>query len=772
MNVKIQGGGKNCGVYANDGSAAGLIAYLQHEDQERLKNGQEIIPFFTGQGIDVTPEEAIMKLDRNHKKLHARDAKFYHLDINPSQDELRAMGDTEDEIIAGCKRYAIAMTQAYAENFHKDVVISTDEAGNPVTRPLSGEDIMIFWKIHTTRDDKEGLQVHLQSGVSRKDIHNKIQLSPVTNHKGTTSGAVKGGFERTAYYRTAEEVFDKMFGYKRQQEETFDFYLAQKEERKAEEKRQSMLNEYEDEHGDVDVYDAQMAAAVAKRNKRRRDEFWNEYHTHYSPLYNSLKETCDKSFRLYQTAKERYNLGSAAITEKYDELRAVYKRMNELEGDIEKASKAKGLSTAISALVFFVNPVAGLVLGLVSRMVAQADKEASIDARRELRREAAEIRDSIGVLKVQQVALRQDKQDKLKIYAEDKEAKVVLQNEINDLKAALDKPLEQKTVKVAAPVAHNAVTPPTQTATSAVPAATPQDVKWQEYRTVLQKYYPKGSAFEFAIGEDDRSCCVTITIPGKKQGKVHIKNNILRFNTGNYIDFDKKEYIKVTPNTQLNIKGKSQQTVTPESATPVAGKTVTPPAQASTPATAKHVSESTSPAARKTLTSPVKVATPAPSKEKTKSERIAGLIEEANKKGSLQTIINYINETHFDDSAEYHVVPGTMEPIPEGIRLNLSEDGYTSDGFNIYPLQLNIAPIHGKSYIDFKFDEKGHLIAHIELDPTNSYTKGRQGDFELDTGKRKLSPREYRGTPEEYAQKQAKQSVLPKKKSKKFGKGI
>ena len=44
MNVKIQGGGN--GTYANTGSCVPVTNYLQHEDLERMKKGEEVQPFF------------------------------------------------------------------------------------------------------------------------------------------------------------------------------------------------------------------------------------------------------------------------------------------------------------------------------------------------------------------------------------------------------------------------------------------------------------------------------------------------------------------------------------------------------------------------------------------------------------------------------------------------------------------------------------------------------------------------------------------------------
>lgn len=43
MNVKIQGSGN--GTYANTGSCVAVTNYLQHEDLERMKKGEEVQPF-------------------------------------------------------------------------------------------------------------------------------------------------------------------------------------------------------------------------------------------------------------------------------------------------------------------------------------------------------------------------------------------------------------------------------------------------------------------------------------------------------------------------------------------------------------------------------------------------------------------------------------------------------------------------------------------------------------------------------------------------------
>lgn len=65
--------------------------------------------------------------------------------------------------------------------------------------------------------------MHCHLIVSRKDQSNKIKISPLTNHKNTKKGAIKGGFDRTALFQNVENGFDKLFGYDRQLSETFEY---------------------------------------------------------------------------------------------------------------------------------------------------------------------------------------------------------------------------------------------------------------------------------------------------------------------------------------------------------------------------------------------------------------------------------------------------------------------------------------------------------------------------------------------------------------------
>jgi hypothetical protein len=56
----------------------------------------------------------------------------------------------------------------------------------------------------------------------------KLKLSPAPSHRGTQKGAVRGGFDREAFVRTCEQAFDRQTGYKRDQQESFDYCHAMK----------------------------------------------------------------------------------------------------------------------------------------------------------------------------------------------------------------------------------------------------------------------------------------------------------------------------------------------------------------------------------------------------------------------------------------------------------------------------------------------------------------------------------------------------------------
>lgn len=212
MNIKIQGGGK--GLYSNTGSCIGVTNYLQHEELDRLKNGQKEEPFFTHNKDQVSASEVTYKIDHNKGQLHKIDSKFFVLTISPSQEEIKAMGATDAERSSNFKEYINeGIMSLYAQNFEKG---------------LEKEDLMYYAKIHHTRDEKTGDQMHAHVIVSRKDVNNKIKLSPQTNHRGKNKGAVQSGFDRTNFFKSCESIFDQQFNFKREFKDSFEYQNTMK----------------------------------------------------------------------------------------------------------------------------------------------------------------------------------------------------------------------------------------------------------------------------------------------------------------------------------------------------------------------------------------------------------------------------------------------------------------------------------------------------------------------------------------------------------------
>lgn len=448
--------------YKNSGSSAGAVFYDEHDLREYLDEALELgaqsrqMQFFDMEGHVVTAAEVMDKVDRHHSGLHKNDAKFFCLMLDPSDQEIAAMGANLPEQLTNGQQYVFDVMDAYARNFKREGI---DDRHNLTAFAIP--------HLYKGKDKKE--QLHWHVIVARKDASNKYKLSPLTNHRGTTKGAVKGGFDRVAFDRECEMLFDKRFGYERKVEDSFDYCLAQKKgtpEQKAEQTlRLANQNRPELEvavKAFLDHRVAQLAAeAKSKAEKERQEkeenakkeaarllrirsnEFWNEYHSKYRPEYIRLKEACEKSFELYRTAKEEYGIYSELIEEEYNDLRAVYNQMKALQDDIQKARTAKIKIRVIASLVFFINPIAAFLFLFVEDLIIEAERKDAITDRKKLRAQAADIKNSINVLRIEQAILRQDKKDTLKAYLENKEAKVALQSEINDLKAIIDQKIEK-----------------------------------------------------------------------------------------------------------------------------------------------------------------------------------------------------------------------------------------------------------------------------------------------------------------------------------------
>ena len=199
------------GTYNNAGSSRQLTSYMEHEDLERMEKGIYTDGFFNLTDDNIYKSKVIKDIDSNIGQLLKTDAKFFAIHVSPSEKELRAMGNTEQEKAEAMKRYIKEVfIPKYAKNFNKE---------------LSASDIKFYGKIHFDRSRSNNeLNMHCHLIVSRKDQTNKKKLSPLTNHKNTKNGVIIGGFDRVNLFQQAEQGFDKLFNYQRQHAESFDYH--------------------------------------------------------------------------------------------------------------------------------------------------------------------------------------------------------------------------------------------------------------------------------------------------------------------------------------------------------------------------------------------------------------------------------------------------------------------------------------------------------------------------------------------------------------------
>ena len=198
------------GTYNNSGSSRRLANYLEHEDLERMEKGIYTEGFFNLTEDNIYKSKVIKDIDANIGQLLKTDAKFYAIHVSPSKKEIQAMGNTEQEQAEAMKRYIREVfIPEYAKNFNKE---------------LSATEIKFYGKIHFDRSRSiNELNIHCHLIVSRKDQVNKKKLSPLTNHKNTKNGIIKGGFDRVNLFLQLEQGFDKLFNYNRQPKESFTY---------------------------------------------------------------------------------------------------------------------------------------------------------------------------------------------------------------------------------------------------------------------------------------------------------------------------------------------------------------------------------------------------------------------------------------------------------------------------------------------------------------------------------------------------------------------
>lgn len=235
----------------NKGSSAKLVHYLEKEN--RTENRQQPEMWFNGQRSDIEAYEVRRSLDGNRAKLGNHEAKFFLINISPSQKELAHLKELFGDIgmKEQLKRYAEKVMDEYAKNFkrpgiesHSDLMWFAKLEGH---RYYSRNDKEVKEGTKKRGEKKSGDQYHIQVIVSRKDITGRYKLSPMNTSKGRNAEHSKkmGQFDRVAFKQSGETLFDSEFSFERGLEETLAYANVRKNGKLPQRERMGILMQTE-----------------------------------------------------------------------------------------------------------------------------------------------------------------------------------------------------------------------------------------------------------------------------------------------------------------------------------------------------------------------------------------------------------------------------------------------------------------------------------------------------------------------------------------------
>lgn len=241
----------------NQGSSSQLVSYLEKENRLYQDQRSEPENWFNQQRQNIQPYEVRTGIDNNIAKLSKDDAKFFLINISPSEKEIKYLKKQygEEGAKQQLKEFANKVMDEYAKNFKRNNINSNNDlvyfGKHENNRYYTYKDLEVRKGIAKKGDPKPGEQMHVQIIVSRKDATNSIKLSPLNNSKGKNQlhSQKVGQFDRTAFKQTAEKLFDKTFGYERELKETFKYantlkHGSYEQKREIQEKQQKMQNNH------------------------------------------------------------------------------------------------------------------------------------------------------------------------------------------------------------------------------------------------------------------------------------------------------------------------------------------------------------------------------------------------------------------------------------------------------------------------------------------------------------------------------------------------
>lgn len=215
----------------NKGSSGELVHYLEKENRIKQQQSQHPEDWFNAERKDIKPYQVRIQIDQNIAKLCKDDSKFFLINISPSKKEIAHLQSlygapgAEEKL----KVYAARVMDEYARNFKRPGIQSNRDllwfGKLERHRYYSYKDLEVKQGIKKRGERKEGQQMHVQVIVSRKDITNKIKLSPQNTSRGRNAKHSQkiGQFDRVAFKQSGETLFDEMFEFERTLKETLAY---------------------------------------------------------------------------------------------------------------------------------------------------------------------------------------------------------------------------------------------------------------------------------------------------------------------------------------------------------------------------------------------------------------------------------------------------------------------------------------------------------------------------------------------------------------------
>jgi hypothetical protein len=115
----------------NKGSCGQLVAYLEKENRQAELLDKNYTPqyWFNSRSVQIESYDVRIAIDNNIAKLSKDDAKFFLINISPSEKELRFLKEIygEDGARQALKQYANELMNAYAKNFKRNGIMSNHD---------------------------------------------------------------------------------------------------------------------------------------------------------------------------------------------------------------------------------------------------------------------------------------------------------------------------------------------------------------------------------------------------------------------------------------------------------------------------------------------------------------------------------------------------------------------------------------------------------------------------------------------------------------------